>query len=95
MKHKLFIDSDTALEFKSRAKAFIYVDKNQLKSWMLLSVLDDAEIKDISDNSNDDVRIHQASVFNPFIVDTDKCVEWFKTESDALKYIGSFLTGGA
>jgi len=77
MNYQLFIDADTALEFSSRAKAFIYAD-NYLKTngWMLLTT---------------GYNNGRASVFNPYLKD-DRLVEYFETEQDALRYISSFLT---
>lgn len=82
--HKLFIAADTALVFSSRAKAFIHVDNKELKSWMLLTT---------------GYKNGRASVYNPLVRSkldliegtNDGCVEYFNSESDALKYIGSFL----
>jgi hypothetical protein len=89
---KLFTDSDTYLEFSSRGKAFSYVGKQGLTNWMLLSINSEEEIRDIQDNSDDNVTIHKASVFNPFLKQGDHgCVEWFHSEEQAMKYIGSFL----
>lgn len=93
MKHFLLTDSDTRLEFTSRAKAFIYVDKKQLNSWMLLSIYDQSEIDDLKHNSGDDVQLYSTSVYNPFIVQNGEHggVEYFYSEDEALKYIASFI----
>lgn len=82
MKHSLFLDSETTMNFSSRSKAFQYVDKKALKSWMLLtSYIDENSLKG------------QFSVFNPFIMQngSEGGVEYFKSEKDAMHYIGSFL----
>jgi len=76
MTTKLFIDSDTALNFKSRAQAFIYAEKNGIPSMVLTQYPVDSGLK--------------FSVFNPYIK-SESCIEYFNTESEALKYIGSFL----
>ena len=78
MRHFLYIDSETRLEFSSRAKAFIYADKNNITS-IVLTVYD----KTMSVS-------HQYTVFNPYLVGCG-CVEYFKTENQALKHIASFL----
>lgn len=78
MQTLLFIDSDTCLTFKNRAAAFIYAEKQGLTSWMLLTKYD-GEMKG------------RCSVFNPFITEVAGCVEYFDSEADALKYIGSFI----
>lgn len=41
MKIQMFIDSDTCLEFKSRAQAFIYCDKNNITGYCLLSTYEE------------------------------------------------------
>ncbi len=77
---RLYIDSDTCLEFNSRAKAFIYAEKHGLANFMLLTSYD--KQPDLKTTFN-------FSVFNPYL--SEKCVEYFETEAQALLYIGNFL----
>lgn len=78
MTHKLFIDADTALEFSSRAKAFIYTETKGSTAYCLLTT---------------GYTKGRASVFNNLIIQNNEQggVEYFGTEQDAMKYIGSFL----
>ncbi len=82
MKYYLFTDSDTRLEFSSRGKAFVYADKHNIPSVVLTEYETHPAIS----------VAYNYSVFNPFLTSTN-CVEYFKNENDALKYIGSFLIG--
>lgn len=80
IKIKLFTDSDTYMNFTSRAKAFVYAEKNELKKYMVLTEYE----------KYDDINTkYTHSVFNPFL--TENPVEYFMSEDTALKYIGSFL----
>lgn len=72
----LFIDADTYLEFKGTTSAFVYAHKNRLQSFLILRYYE---------NSN------RVSVFNPFLTDLSKVIEYFENEATALHYIGSFL----
>lgn len=78
MKHQLFIDSDTCLEFSSRSKAFQHVDRHEIPKWMLLTIHASGK----------------CDVFNPFESDkygSEGIVDLFETERDAHLYIGSYL----
>ncbi len=77
MKCYLFTDSDTRLQFKNRAKAFIYAERNLMPAMVLTEY----------DDQTSDFKF---SVFNPFLK-TETCIEYFKSESDALKYISNFI----
>jgi hypothetical protein len=68
------IDSDTRLEFKKTASAFLYSEKHSVPA-MVLTVYETGETK----------------VFNPYITDLEKCIEYFKNEQDAMSYIGTFI----
>lgn len=73
----LFTDADTRLTFKNRAQAFVYADKHSIPS-MVLTVYTTVGSS------------LKCSVYNPFLK-IENCIEYFESESDALKYIGSFL----
>lgn len=75
MKSFLYIDADTNLEFENISKAFRYVHSKGLTSYIVLTKYPHSQT---------------VSVYNPFLV-SDWPVEYLKSESEALKYIGSFL----
>ena len=60
MKHKLFIDSDTCLEFSELANALMYASRKGMTAFMVLSVYPSG----------------QAKVFNPLLKTTDCVVHF-------------------
>ena len=83
MKVRLFIDADTCLDFKSRGKAFVYADKNNLKAFCILT--ENEKYSDLPTKTTH-------SVFISLYPEGDtRCIQWFESENDALKCIGSFL----
>lgn len=81
MKHLLFTHSDNCLEFKTRAKAFIWASKNGINDFILLS----KGYKNLDGSQSEKV-----SVFNTFLIG-DNQVEYLNSEHEALLYIGTFL----
>lgn len=71
---KLFIDSDTYIEFNSRTEAIVYAEKHAVPKYILMTVYPMSQT---------------ICIFNPFL--TENFTEYFDTESEALKYIGSFF----
>lgn len=82
MRHYLYVGAETCYEFKTRAKAFIFASKNEIKDFILLS----KGYENLDGSQNEKV-----SVFNTFLVGENQ-VEYLDSERDALIYIGSFLT---